>query len=408
MTYFARRQPCLPPPTLQNIDHHVANLRVRLLRRQELIQDLTANSEDVQQEVGPHLLDWIAETGNLRSAWDHLASEGGQAPGPNGMTYLDFAKNEVWQLLRELSRTVSDGSYQPGPERRVQIPKGAGRGFRTLTLQNLQDRVVARGAQQILEPLIRPRLAHTKGHCQSAPDRRRLFALVERYVCNEGLEYLVKCDIANAFDSVPIGRLAQLLPNYIPSPEVVQLVTSCIGSPCSPGLRQGSPLSPLLLDVYLDHFLEKPWQRRNTTVPLLRYADDILALCQSSEAADATGAEIERLIRNAGMRLKETGSGAVTELFVGNSTEWLGMNMFRDADSLMYSPSDTGWQHLKERLSEVQSSPSPATVARLVIQGWAEQQLPMRNPDEEEFWMRVNEVAIACGFERACNGRIAG
>ena len=49
------------------------------------------------------LLSRTADTRNLRMAWDYLASNGGQAPGPDGLHYDDLDDREIWTLLRDSS-----------------------------------------------------------------------------------------------------------------------------------------------------------------------------------------------------------------------------------------------------------------------------------------------------------------
>jgi hypothetical protein len=146
-----------------------------------------APQDDSKQYLAPKLLHWIASDKNLRCAWDHLAREGGDAPGPDGLTYADLSDSEIWRLLRMLGKCIREGTYQPGPERQVAIPKATGTGYRTLTLQNVQDRVVARGTLQIIEPLLRPQLSSGELQLPDAAERLNLIAAAEWYACERGL-----------------------------------------------------------------------------------------------------------------------------------------------------------------------------------------------------------------------------
>jgi hypothetical protein len=54
------------------------------------------------------MLNRIADERNLKIAWDHLARYGGQAPGPNGHRFGDYANHEVWSLLRCIAAAILD------------------------------------------------------------------------------------------------------------------------------------------------------------------------------------------------------------------------------------------------------------------------------------------------------------
>ena len=81
---------------------------------------------------------------------------------------------------------------------------------------------------------------------------------------------------------------AQRALKRLPAKELVTLILKLIHNGRKRGIQQGGPLSPLLLNEYLDHFLDKPWEKAAVAIPLLRYVDDLLALCKTKkEARDA-------------------------------------------------------------------------------------------------------------------------
>ena len=93
----------------------------------------------------------IASVNNLAAAFDMMTGSNGRAPGPDGLSYPDVGRRELYDLLRPVSKAVMDGSYRPAPGRNVQIPKGDGR-YRTLTLRNLIDRIVAKALTEAMMP----------------------------------------------------------------------------------------------------------------------------------------------------------------------------------------------------------------------------------------------------------------
>lgn len=98
----------------------------------------------------------VADARNLRLAWDYLAHNGGQAAGPNGRHFADFERQETWDYVRVIGKAIQYGTYRPGPVRHKSIPKGTGRGNRTLTIANIEDRVVSRAVAQIIQPIYDP------------------------------------------------------------------------------------------------------------------------------------------------------------------------------------------------------------------------------------------------------------
>jgi retron-type reverse transcriptase len=220
----------------------------------------------------PHLFARAIDTRNLRVAWDYLAASGGQAPGPDGWSYADLDHHETWALLRQLHRALEGGSYGPGPERRIQIPKTSGRGHRTLRLQNIVDRVVQRAVLQVLEPVLDPRFVDNSFGFRPRRGREQALARVEHLARHHQRWHWVTEDLQDAFDNVPLRRLEDILQQHLPEPRLRGLLARMLHTGRKRGLRQGGALSPLLLNVYLDHFLDRRWQQQQPDVPLLRVA----------------------------------------------------------------------------------------------------------------------------------------
>ena len=109
------------------------------------------------QQIGPELFSYVCDINMLRFAWNQLAEVGGQAPGPNGRSYRDYSNQEVWELLRVLSSLLTANAFCPGPGRKIEIqkdPQDPSRGTRTLTLPDIEVRVVQRAVLNLLNPLL--------------------------------------------------------------------------------------------------------------------------------------------------------------------------------------------------------------------------------------------------------------
>ena len=75
-------------------------------------------------------MDVIASRDSLYHSFQILAEEGGQAPGPDGITYGQLSPHEIGEIAGELSERIRNGTYRPGPTRQVSIPKRGGAGHR--------------------------------------------------------------------------------------------------------------------------------------------------------------------------------------------------------------------------------------------------------------------------------------
>jgi hypothetical protein len=95
----------------------------------------------------------------------------------------------------------------------------------------------------------------------------------------------VAVDVKDAFCNVPIPRLLDLVRKNLIDEDLVRFIKRLLDGAKLPGLRQGGPLSPLFLNLYLDHCLDKMWRKLFPGIPLIRYADDILLLCRSRKEA---------------------------------------------------------------------------------------------------------------------------
>ena len=296
--------------------------RYRMLAADAAKQKLTG-----LKELAPSLLGFISDERTLFAAWQHTAAHGGTAPGPDGCRYDEFTVNEVWKWCRATREEIRAGEYTPGEESVHRIPKSSGGGFRELVLQSIFDRVGQRAVVETLQPLLDPLFDRRSFGYRPKKGPLRALATAERLYKSGKKGVWVSVDIRNAFPSVPIGRLLGVVGKYLPDESLLALIKAMTRPDKRPGLRQGGPLSPLLLNLYLHHTLDRKWRALNPKIPLLRFADDILLLCRTEQQARDAYAALTKLLREAGFELKEGEKDAIRLVSVGQEVKWMGFQI---------------------------------------------------------------------------------
>lgn len=283
------------------------------------------------------LLEFAADERNLWEALTYLGRYGGIACGPDRLRITDLMSMDRWALVRGIRDSVRAGHYERGPLRKCRIPKQFGsRDKRTIYIATLADRILTRGMYQIAAPLLgrfldplifsQPR----SGVGKALAHAWALTTLQGRFI------WLVE-DARNAFDVVPRTRLQQVLQRYVPNREFWDLAIRLTATPGKKGILQGASMSSLLLDIYLYHFVHRPWRRdRHPNTPL-RYADDVLIMCSNEAEASRYYENLVKCFGEAGMSAKIGPTKAIVDLRRQDAT-WLGYCFRWRAGELQITP----------------------------------------------------------------------
>ncbi len=149
-------------------------------------------------------------------------------------------------------------------------------------MHNVTDRLVHKASAETLTPAI-DALLSTSSYAYRKGLNRAGAASALKKAMSAGFTSAVKADIAAFFDSVDLERLDAILCGYFPFEpligKIVKWVRASSGDGTS-GLPQGSPLSPLLSNLYLDRF-DKEMEK--TGLKLIRYSDDFVVLNKDEE-----------------------------------------------------------------------------------------------------------------------------
>lgn len=240
----------------------------------------------------------VVDLDNVRRALKRVRANRG-APGIDGMTVGELSGwlREHWPELRQ---RLLEGTYQPQPVKRVELPKPDG-GVRLLGIPTVVDRFVQQAVLQVLQPLYDPTFSpHSYGFRPKRSAHQALAAAREHVA--SGCGWVVDLDLAQFFDRVNhdllMGRLARrlgdrtllrLIRRYLEAGVLLNgvVVSSDEGTP------QGGPLSPLLANILLDD-LDRELERRGHR--FCRYADDCNIYVRSKRAGERVMASVSRFL----------------------------------------------------------------------------------------------------------------
>src|SRR6476619_4808993 len=242
-------------------------------------------------------------------AWEKVRANGG-APGVDAVSISDFG-SDVRNNLYKLWNRMSAGSYLPAPVRAVEIPKDHGAGVRTLGVPVLADRVaqtaVARLLEEKLEPIFHP---DSYGY---RPGRSAHDALVRTRRRCWKQNWVLDLDIQAFFDSVPHDLLLKAVAHHTDERWVLLYIGRWLTAPMQmpdgtlvareKGTPQGSPISPLLANLFMHYAFDTWMVREYPGCPFERYADDIVAHCNTEGPARHLRAAIADRLRALGLEL---------------------------------------------------------------------------------------------------------
>ena len=245
------------------------------------------------------LFDAITARGQLLAAWGRVWANGG-ASGGDHVTVRHFAVSAAARIAR-LRHDLRGGSYRPGPLRRVQIPKRSGRGVRGLSIPCVRDRIVQTSAAMALTPLFDEEFEPSSfGYRPGRGVKQAVEAVAKAR--RDGHEWVVDADIENYFDSIPHDQLMERWRQSVTDGPLTGLVWAWLthAQPDGRGVAQGSPLSPLLANLYLDR-LDEALHGRG--LRLVRFADDFVILCRSKSGAEGAMDKAAAVLAEHGLQL---------------------------------------------------------------------------------------------------------
>lgn len=208
--------------------------------------------------------------------------------GVDGVTIEHYEAN-LDINLKIMQNELLEQTYSPLPLLKILVDKGNGEA-RALCIPTVRDRIIQAAVLKLIEPILDKEFedcsfAYRKGRSV----KQAVYKIKEHY--DQGYHWIVDADIDAFFDSVDHALLLAKFKKYVSVPYTQKLIELWLKTEIwdgtsltvlQKGIPQGSPISPVLANLFLDE-LDEVFLKRDFR--LIRYSDDFVILCKKSEEA---------------------------------------------------------------------------------------------------------------------------
>ena len=237
------------------------------------------------------LIEVILSKENLNRAYKKVVANKG-ASGVDGVTVEELG-DYIRENREKIVTSLRNRTYIPKPVRRVYIPKDNGK-KRPLGIPTALDRTIQQAIAQPISDIYEGIFSDYSYGFRAGRSCHDAIRQALEYL-NDGYEWVVDIDIEQFFDKVNHDKLIQILREQVNDSTTLNLIRKYLKAGVMEnglekatitGVPQGSVISPLLANIYLNT-LDRLWEKYGLTHGILvRYADDTVIICKNKKSAN--------------------------------------------------------------------------------------------------------------------------
>lgn len=356
---------------------------------QQLQRTLYRKSKQEKEVRFYSLYDKVYRTDVLWEAWRQVKANKG-APGIDGKTIVEIMNQGEETMILKLQKQLREQTYQFSPVRLVEIAKPQG-GKRPLGIATIEDRVVQTAMKIVIEPIFEVEFHDCSYGYRPKRNAKQASLAIQNDLYQQAWG-VVEIDFQQYFTSIPHNKLLEQIRRKIADGSMMKLITQTLkvsiadqGNivPTERGVLQGSPISPLYSNIYLN-VIDQAWHREGYPeklgATLHRYCDDAILVCRCRrrdarivlETFEAMAKEMELTINREKTRVTKITDGFnfIGFHFVKQKSPISGKN------TIYIFPSKRAQQSIRNRLKHLTSRRAPikpkefTDMVKPVVLGW--------------------------------------
>jgi group II intron reverse transcriptase/maturase len=211
-------------------------------------------------------------------------------------------------------------AYKPGPVRQVLIPKEGKPGAkRPLGIGNLEDKIVQKMTQKILESIYEPTFLECSYGFRPELGCHDAIKALRGYLYRNDVRTVIDVDLANFFGTIDHRQLEIILRKRIKDETFIRylirmfkagVLTDGELTISDEGVPQGSPCSPVLANIFA-HYVLDDWFENivkahcRGQVEMFRYCDDFVICCQCDYDTRRIREVLGKRLSKYGLKLNE-------------------------------------------------------------------------------------------------------
>ena len=223
--------------TQLKLDFHPAPTGETRQARGEATESLPTTHAPESPASTHQLMEEVCERENLKQALQQVKANKG-SPGIDGMTVEELPGylQQHWPAIRE---QLLNGTYEPQPVRRVEIPKPDGGGVRKLGIPSVLDRFIQQAVMQVLQRRWDRTFSDHSYGFRPGRSAHQAVAQAQKHIAT-GYSCVVDLDLEKFFDRVNHDKLMGQIAKRVEDKRLRKLIRAFLNA----GVMENGLVSP--------------------------------------------------------------------------------------------------------------------------------------------------------------------